>query len=779
MANINSYAENLNALTQSTKEVINIATALNEAVTGNEAQVVVTEDKVMPSFENIIKRVERAENTVSKFVNGKGVVETNDGTYRKIKVDSVSKPAVTITNLTPIDNFDINANWFFESLQYPRCIVTIDLKGQIDDDSDRAYVNRVIIPANQETISDDVGTTILDGNLEYGALVDYLDSMSVAYKEDRDEVKLPLTYEKFKGTFQITSISVIKNMSTGLNEKWYYLSTVNYSSINEDGIVTDSGHVLNVGDYLRFNNSLFKIKEVNQTEKRVKLEYNLGYEAVNVYDSFELYNAPFNEKIISVGIGIDEYDVVYVKGVNENFNVLSRDWSNPIAFYTNELIFANDPNKRFDEFYVNNVADFGKRLIAQFKEGHMPAYGSKTPNAPTLNESDLRVVQINTQLEATLDSERYTNITSDIASIKSNITAVRNTISSNKDKLVQESDTYSRETIQNTINSETDKMNNLTTQFSSLVEELNTLLNNAGAINYSPKYHIRGFFAIPDPQYVIPSSKIGKQSIIGFETMYRYLHTNETGTRLNTFNYTDTSTGITSTAVFSDWNLSVSSFLEKHYDSATDSYVWSDERIDGSKISINQIDIPIRSGEKVELKVRSISEAGYPYTPVKSEWSNSVIMSFPENFTTNDSVTTILETVKSDMTSVVLQETMSAAGVYTHLADGNSKFKHNANNIEYVETSTDSSGNTVVTSMSVADKLKAIIETVNTQISGINTDSNSPSVEYEIGSGTDKFTGRILLRTPALEKAERREANNKLLKFVDSSIYPYIVSKLV
>lgn len=708
MTNINSYAETLNNLTQTTNQIIDITNAMNKTVTGNEESTVVIGDVVLPSYENVIKRVERAEKTIAKFVNGKGVVETDDGTHRKIHVELVSKPASTITNVPSVNQFTINPNWFFESFQYPRCVVNVDLAGQIDDTSDRVYVNRVIIDAEQNSITDSIKNVILNENKEYGALIDYLDGLSISYKEDRDEIKLPLTYEKYQGYFQITSIGLIKNNITNLNEKWYYLSTVNYSTVSEDGMITDSGHVLSVNDYLRFNESLYKIKEINQTDKRIKLEYSVGYDTVSVYDTFQLYNDPFKEKVIGVGIGIDEYDVIYIRGVNETNNVLSRKWSTPISFYTNELYFTDDPTMTFEEYYTTNVADFGKRLISQIKEGHLPAYGSKKPNSPYINADELRVVQINTQLETTIDSERYNKITSEIASIKSNISAVRTTISTNKDKLIQESSKDSRVTIQNTINSESNKLNNLTTQFSSLVEELNTLLNNAGAINYSAKYHIRGFFNIPEPQYLIPSKKSGAQYIIGFEVMYRYLHTDETGTKLNTFNYKDTSTGIISTGVFSDWILNVSPFLEKQYNSSTDKYEWISERVDNTQIYINRIDIPIRSGEKVEIKVRSISEAGYPYNPLKSEWSNSVIISFPDNLTTNDSVTTILETIKSDMTSVVLQETMSAAGVYTHIADGNSKFKHNANNVEYIETRTDQSGNTTVISMSIAEKITAL-----------------------------------------------------------------------
>ena len=84
-------------------------------------------------------------------------------------------------------------------------------------------------------------------------------------------------------------------------------------------------------------------------------------------------------------------------------------------------------------------------------------------------------------------------------------------------------------------------------------------------------------------------------------------------------------------------------------------------------------------------------------------------MSFPDNLTSDDNVTTMLDTVKNDMTAVVLQETMSAAGVYTHLADSNSTYKHTANNIGYTDSTTDPSTNlTTLTEMSVQNKLDAI-----------------------------------------------------------------------
>lgn len=714
MNTVNSFAENVKDLTKSASDILNIAQAMNESISGNSAEVYIGNNISLPSFSNIVKRVERAEDTIAKFTQGKGIVETDDGTFRKIRVSTISAPPKNITNVDDVSTFNINPNWFFESLQYPRCTVKLDLASTVEEDSDRAFVDRIIIDANAITNGitniEFYNNNIAGQNLSYTNLINLLEINNIEYKEDKDEVHFPLTYEKYDGRFTVLNHGLIKD-AKGVSRLWYFLDTTSYSTVDEAGQHINNGNVLNMYDYLRFNDSLYKIVDINQQEKRVRLEYAVGYATIGDYDVLEFYNPPFAEKILEIGIGIDEINIIYIKGVNEEYNLLSREWSNPISFYTNTLTFETDPNETFENYYNERVADFGKRLIDQIKEGQISSFSGLEPNAPVLNPDDLRVVQINTQLDATLDMDRYNNLTTQISSTKSNITAVRNTIAVNKDLLIQTSDTTERDNIQNTINNDTESLDSLTTQYTSLVEELDTLLTDANVIKYSPKYHIRGFFGIPEARYTDETNKRGKQSIIGFEIMYRYLHTDETGTALNTFDYTVNDT--VSTGVFSDWNIMYSSILTKVYDHNTDTYKWQDtDPMDGTQININQIDIPIRSGEKVQIKVRSISEAGYPYNPLKSDWSNAIIIEFPDDLTTDDSVTTILDTVKNDMTAVVLQETMSAAGVYTHLADSNSTFKHSASNIEYQEVTTDGEGKTTVVEMSLQDKVKQLSDYV-------------------------------------------------------------------
>ena len=767
MSNTNSFAGNMSKLTDSVSKVLSVVEGMNEAMLGNEEEVKISDDTTLPSLSNISKRITRAENTISKFVQGKGVIETDDGTYRKIKVTNVSRPPETISNLDSITTFSINPNWFFESLQYPRCVVKIDLTNKIPDTADRVLVNRVIINANDNTTLGRPNSTVYSEaiagqNLGYAALLNILNENGMSYSEDRDEVKLPLTYEKYVGSFGITDTRLLKD-SNGNSKQWYFLDMIDYDQVDKDGLEVTAGNILKAGDYLRFNNSLYKVAEVEQDQKRVRLDYAVGYETLGVGDILELYNEPFSSKEIEVGIGINEYDIIYVKAVNEDFNLLANNWSAPIMFYTNELIFDEQQNLTLEDYHSENVADFGQQLISQVKEGQIYAIDGKQPNAPVLNADDLKVVQINTQLDATLDKETYNKLTTEIASAKSNISAVRNTISANKDLLIQSTTADERKTIQTTISSDTNKLNSLTTQYNSLVNELNTLLNESGAISYSPKYHIRGFFNIPESKYTNEYNLSGEQVVVGFEILYRYLHTDESGITLNTFEYTDDN-DTRQTGVFTDWNLTMSSTLAKVYNSEKGLFEWKSENpSDGSQININQIDIPIRSGEKVEIKVRSISEAGYPYNPLKSEWSNSVIISFPDNLTSDDNVSTMLDSAKSDLTAVTLQETMSAAGLYTHIADSNSTYKHDADNIAYTTTSgtQDSSSGISYQEISVQDELDTLHEYITKR--GLR-DSSADSSIYRLENVVTNIDA-------SLGKLESKDASlDASIKLLDNEI---------
>ena len=207
--NINTFAENMSKLTENSKKVLSMAEGINEAMKGNDAEVYISEELVIPSFSNIVKRVERAENTIARFTEGKGVVETDDGSFRKIKVTTISRPPQAIDSLAFENKFSINPNWFFESLQYPRCVVKLNLTGKIEESSDRVYVVRVMLEATDDNISF-YENYIKNNNVNYNSLISLLETKNVAYREDKDEINLPLTYERYYGEFGIVGTSLVQ-----------------------------------------------------------------------------------------------------------------------------------------------------------------------------------------------------------------------------------------------------------------------------------------------------------------------------------------------------------------------------------------------------------------------------------------------------------------------------------------------------------------------------------------------------------------------------------------
>jgi len=70
----------------------------------------------------------------------------------------------------------------------------------------------------------------------------------------------------------------------------------------------------------------------------------------------------------------------------------------------------------------------------------------------------------------------------------------------------------------------------------------------------NPKYHIRGFFPIPEYQ-LRANSDTAVEEIIGFDIAYRYVKEDNTPILLNTFDYTDNVNGGKVTGTFTDWNI--------------------------------------------------------------------------------------------------------------------------------------------------------------------------------------------------------------------------------
>ena len=200
--NINSFSQNINRSVAQSANTISMLAALQKSLTSNDTFVTYDyEDKdghlityQLPSYESVINRLKALEESFNSIVNGKGVINVNDGSRRTISVSTIPQTPNTISGLSDPSTFTIDSNWFFEELMFPGAQVNIDLTGQIEDTADRVRVVRVILNAddNNSTLvglwEDDLSVN----NYDYVALKALLDARGIPYYEDEQTIDLPL-----------------------------------------------------------------------------------------------------------------------------------------------------------------------------------------------------------------------------------------------------------------------------------------------------------------------------------------------------------------------------------------------------------------------------------------------------------------------------------------------------------------------------------------------------------------------------------------------------------
>lgn len=747
--NINSFAHNMrNVIGQQVNQLSQL-TAIQRSLTTNDTFVTYeyqdsqgkNSQYQLPSYASIVNRLKSVEESINSLSTGRGTINLVDGSRRVIQLSSIPHTPDQISGVDDPSTFKVDTNWFFEDLMFPGLTVDIDLTGKIEDTADRVKVLRVILNAR-----DPLTRSIWEQNLsqtqyDYISLKALLTTNGISYSEDEEIINLPLVSNTKSGTFQVTQDPDIINGNI-----WYTLDNLMYSTISSDGIDQGRNNILSIGDQLSFDDSIFEIIAINQNANRVRLKKIVGAGIAGLYTTFNYYQDPFRNKTVKVRFGAHEYNIIYVKGIAEAYNLQADIWSTPIRFAADTLLYEAETGittTSLSDYYSNFVVDWGQKMIEEAKEKAITAWSGHTPNAPTLNAEDLRVVQINTQINAALDIATVRNTAALIADDKTKIDSLKNAIADLKSELQTTTNISDYNAKQEQIKTQTLELQNTQASYSSNVAAFQTQIRNNGALVTNPKYRIRGFFPIPEYRYR-DEAQTKIEEIIGFDIAYRYVKEDNTPVQLNTFDYTDTANGSLVTGTFSDWNIYCSSLKTRVVDEQTQTYVWKAENVaDSTEVNINQIDIPIQKGERVEIKARSISEAGYPQNPLKSPWSNSIIISFPTNLPSTNEIADLIKDVNDDALNIAISNTLNSAGVSAHLDDtipninsvNGLYFKHIAENIAFEQTDVNT-GSKVVTSISVQDKIEQIDETFM-RMGYLGDLSNINYINYDISVQED------------------------------------------
>jgi hypothetical protein len=673
------------------KNLVDILTKLNNLTTTTESSVniqIFDEEGILrnftlPSFSSLKAEIDRLNNNINSLYNIDGagsLIQTNSSNkFKKVITVDLNRDPQPINSLNSISTFTTKPNWFFDSLLDPMLKVEFDLSGKIEDNISKCLVRRYIVEFSQDV--DGLTLAVQSALNSFNEL--FKDNSNIILKELEEwhrttpGVVQPLNPRYDEDTFYLEPnntlydgvFSVLRIQEDRLNRKlWYVLNSIDY-------IVADTEEVrqITIGDELIVNSSKtstrYRVIEVSTVESnpRVRLERIEGIEPIPVgIGTLKIYSPIIYNKNIRISIGYNERNVIFIKPINTDSNLVAKKWSLGTGFYTNDLRLQSSTSQNgitMEQFYTEYVYDYGE-VLKDMVAKKIPNRLAGIPFSPILDSNNFKVIQINKHLTDTTNvslikqKHNYQNtLKSEIKQIESAI------IDINKRNKVDryDSSSFEKKAIL--------EINELVLRKESKSKLLSTITQEIIDISKSPitkvepKFRLRGFWSFPE---AVSTRGTLPQEIIQFRVQYRYVSKDGVETSIEQYDVSDSER-----ASFSNWNEFKSDIRKRVYDPETDSYFWQMEDLESADIpNINQLDIPIQNGERVEFRIKSISEVGWPESPVESEWSEILAVDFPDdlNNVLNENEFILQEANKEDAKLSILSD-LESRGLNEHLSD--------------------------------------------------------------------------------------------------------------
>lgn len=675
----NSLSELLNQYSILQTNAVKLIEKINEAVTSNTDTISVTLTDIdgtentytFPSFNYLKANLDRIDNTIKSLmgINSDTIVKMADGTYKRVFTVSLSNNINTIKGLEIPQYFTAKSNWFFENFLSPQLCVDFDISKYVNQTTKNIICKRIIVECDTPEKENYFDTIYKNRNdININELYDDLIKQGILFYEDEEIKELPYSTYNYKGSFDVINIKDINITvdNTTKTKRIFVLNKLTYDNLINN--TTDS-ESLKIGDKLICKESVYEIIDIDKSLNAVSLKRNFGYDNISIgSDILQLYSDTISEKTASITIGFGERVVIFFKTIDDINCTQSTDWSDGVAIYTNELkILTTDGEQSLVQFYNKNVFDLSTTLIGLAKEKSIPSIYALIPDPPQLSEDYFKVSLINAHAFTTDIQNTIQQKNADRIKIESEIKQINLAIEKNKQLYNQSTQLteQEKENILSNITSLINQVNTKSTQYSTLIAEINNIAKDYNIKSEKYKYRVRGFFNIPKPKY---HEKTGYQEVIQFEYAYRYLSIDNKPTTIEQYQYIDENNQLKQ-GTFSPWTYVKSDIRKKYFDVNDGIYKWEDEDIINPEIpNINTIDIPISPNEKVEIKARSYSEAGYPINPICSEWSPSIIIEFPNDLIVSSSIDQILEQTQSESTIQKIKDELQAKNLDMHLS---------------------------------------------------------------------------------------------------------------
>jgi len=639
----------LQAITESLVSDKDVVTVKLEDEKGN------TIDYRLPSYAYMLRRVSEINNNVELLnsINQK----TADG-----KVTLTNEPDKITAIKFPV-NFSAEENWFLKNFLSENLTVKIDLTGKVDNFSKFCYYSRLNLDISTE-VDKITWADYFQGrnNLDYYTTKEFLNSRNISFTEEVKQELLPALELQYSGTFDVIGIlpDVLKTAEYASIKK-YKFNKITYT---ENGSGTKQGHQLVAGDLLTTKNSkatyiVYNVEFIDN-EYIVTLAMKNGFETVSVgINMLRIVSDTIGSKFIEIPINYNQHTILFVKPIDPEYHITTDDWSEGVAFDSASLTKtdSNGNTISFNDYFIKNIYDVEKVLLDHIEYNSIPAYEGITPDAPVLNASNFVVMQDNNVQKRSIKTDAIDFAAKEIFRLRLENKTIQQSII---DLDISRSQEGITPTALEQINvhvielSQQLAANNL--QIKTLSEQIasSKYEYNSKAETVTPSYAVKGFWNIPQRK---KDAKGRFQDVIGFNVQYRYLDLFDNPTCNVKIKFEELD-GEVRDALFSEWKELKTNIREKVWDQTIGDYVWEFQDLEKNVPNVNQVEVPISPYEKVEIRVKSISEAGYPSNPLTSEWSKPILVEFPDVILVSETNTLDVimeESLRSDIDAKLAQ----------------------------------------------------------------------------------------------------------------------------
>jgi hypothetical protein len=696
---------------------------------------------LVPSFGYLSNRINNIDKKFNDLLGGNanrlGVKDAN-GNLRTFELKDMSAVVsdlekINSTGLAVPADFNYKTNWFFESFLNPLLYVNLDTSTiSSDPDVNKFEARRIIITSKIQTDLDYFDTAYKGkNNLDYASVIKDLQNRGIQYFEDTTSLAIPPAVNTARGTFDILNIledsqsEIIGGQTLTNTIRKYKLNKITYTSINAANSIEKS---LKVGDILLTpDNTEYSISSIDTANKTVILTLIFGTGGLSQGSGqLRIKPAVLRTNQVQLNVGYNERLVIFLKPISERLGITTDKLSQGFAIFTNDLTITLNNGKQmtFTQFYQTFVSDFGLMFTNYAKDKKLPASLGETPNRVSLNSANFKVVQVDSHIQDadnTLDIKQKISAkeqaSAQIREIDKQITDTRANLNTNAS--LNESQKLK---LQKDLKTFADTRLTLTNTQKSLVSDITTSIKSTPSFVTNPTYHVRGFWAIPEPIQTLH----GTQQVIQFKVSYRTLSKTGSSKPADQIEFVD-SKGTRITGAFSPWTEYLTKARAKKYNDKTGFYEWADETVsDPNIVNSNQLDIPIKKGEVIEIRIKSLSEAGWPESPIESEWSSSILVEFPASIATTEDATVVSQQAFADESRITFQDELNSKGLDTHLSTSfttrDKYFAHKAEDIASGFFATD--GNIV----DLYTKLKSVSDAINAIQTSLTTGKGAISV---------------------------------------------------